>query len=176
LPARRVGKTQCVDSEAVMEVLRDPVARRLLESPVLTHLAYTGVDGAPRVVPIGYVWTGSTFVMCTATTAPKVGALERDPRVALTIDTGVERQPPNILLVRGVASVDIVDGIPDEFLAASRKGMPEEQWSDFESQVRSFYPAMARISVTPEWAKVLDFETRLPIAVEQLAKAQTPNT
>ena len=165
-----------MDSEAVMEVLRDPVARRLLESPALVHLAYTGVDDAPRVVPIGYVWTGSTFVMCTATAAPKVRALQRDPRVALTIDTGVDQQPPNILLVRGAASVEIVDGIPDEFLAASRKGIPDEQWSDFENQVRSFYPAMARISVTPLWAKVLDFETRLPIAVEQLAKAKPPNT
>jgi hypothetical protein len=27
---------------------------------------------------------------------------------------------------------------------------------------------MARISITPEWAKVLDFQTRLPSAVEQL--------
>jgi Pyridoxamine 5'-phosphate oxidase len=165
-----------VDSEAVMEVLRDPVARRLLESPLLTHLAYNGIDGTPRVVPIGYIWTGSTFVMCTAMVAPKVRSLQRDPRVALTIDTGVDKQPPNMLLVRGVASVEIVEGIPDEFLAASRKGLPEEQWSDFENQVRSFYPAMARISVTPQWAKVLDFETRLPIAVEQLAKAKPPTT
>jgi len=30
------------------------------------------------------------------------------------------------------------------------------------------YSRMARISITPEWAKLLDFETTLPQAVEEL--------
>ena len=148
--------------------MRDPVAVRLMQSPLLARLAYNGVDGAPRVVPIGYVWTGSALVMCTATMAPKVRALQKDPRVALEVDTDTDTQPPNILLVRGVASVEIVDGVPDEFLAASRKAVPEESWSDFEAQSRAMYPAMARISVTPHWAKVIDFEQRMPTAVEKL--------
>jgi hypothetical protein len=101
--------------------------------------------------------------------------LQHDPRVALTVDTGTDRQPPHVLLVRGEASVDIVDGVPDEFLAASRRGLPEAQWSQFEKSARSTYPAMARISVIPRWAKVLDFETRLPVAVEQLANDKRPS-
>jgi hypothetical protein len=36
--------------------------------------------------------------------------------------------------------------------------------------VRSLYEQMARISIAPEWAKVLDFQTRLPSAVEELVK------
>jgi len=159
-----------MNAEDVMQVLRDPVAQRLLDSPRLTYLAYNGPDGTPRVVPIGYVWNGSTFVMCTATDAPKVRSLERDPHVALTIDTGTDQQPPNILLVRGDASVEIVDGIPDEFLEASRKGIPEANWDQFEQGVRATYPAMARIAVKPTWAKVIDFETRLPDAVRRLAE------
>ena len=159
-----------METDEVAQVLRDPVAVRLMESPLLARLAYNGVDGAPRVVPIGYVWTGSALVMCTATMAPKVRALQKDPRVALEVDT--ETQPPNILLVRGVASVEIVDGVPDEFLAASRKAVPEEGWSDFEDQSRAMYPAMARISVTPHWAKVIDFEKRMPVAVERLIAAK----
>ena len=157
-----------MDSSEVAQVLRDPVAVRLLESPLLARLAYNGVDGAPRVVPIGYVWTGSAIVMCTATEAPKVRALQKDPRVAFEVDTGTEMQPPNILLVRGEASVEIVDGVPDEFLTSSRKGLPEESWADFEAQSRAMYPAMARISVTPRWAKVIDFEKRFPVAVHEL--------
>jgi hypothetical protein len=82
--------------------------------------------------------------------------------------------PPNILLVRGTAEIEIVDGIPDEFLAASHKAVPEQQWGAFEEQVRALYPAMARISITPRWAKVLDFETRVPIAVERLARGDHP--
>lgn len=158
-----------MDRNQVASLLLDPVAQRLLDGPLLARLAYNGRDGAPRVVPVGFVWNGEALITCTATKAPKVRALERDPRVALTIDTGTDRQPPNVLLLRGTASVDIVDCVPDEFLDASRKGLPSAQWSQFEQSVRSLYPAMARIVITPTWVKVLDFETRVPVAVERLA-------
>ena len=154
--------------EAVMAVLADPLAQELLDSPLLARLGYNGPDGAPRVVPIGYLWNGSAFVVCTATMAPKVRALELNPKVALSIDT--DTLPPHVLLVRGTAGVEIVDGIPDEFLEASHKAVPQDQWSQFEAQVRSLYPQMARITIEPDWAKLLDFETRLPIALEQLVK------
>ncbi len=39
----------------------------------------------------------------------------------------------------------------------------------FEEQVRSLYDPMARIVLTPEWVKVLGFETRAPDFVHQLA-------
>jgi hypothetical protein len=159
-----------MDHDEVMGVLRDPVSQRLLKSPRPARLAYLAADGSPRVVPVGYLWTGSALVTCTATEAAKVGSLTRDPRVALTIDT--EAPPWNALFVRGTASIDIVDGIPDEYLAAAHKGLPEAQWTGFDVAVRALYPAMARISITPAWAKVLDFETRLPTAVERLMQQQ----
>jgi hypothetical protein len=84
----------------------------------------------------------------------------------VSIDT--DGQPPHVLLVRGTAAVEIVDGVPDEFLEASRKSLPRDQWSQFDAQSRSIYPQMARITITPEWAKILDFETRVPRAVEWL--------
>jgi hypothetical protein len=98
--------------------------------------------------------------------APKVRALEMNSKVALSIDT--DTRPPHVLLVRGTASIEIVDGVPNEFLEASEKSLPREQWSQFEAQVRSLYPQMARITIEPDWAKLLDFETRYPIAVEKL--------
>ena len=55
--------------------------------------------------------------MCTAKNARKLPALRKNPAVALTIDTEVH--PPKILLIRGVAELDEVDGIPDEYLQAS---------------------------------------------------------
>ncbi|MGI8527884.1 MAG: hypothetical protein ACR2KO_00255 [Geodermatophilaceae bacterium] len=42
----------------------------------------------------------------------------------------------------------------------------------FEEQVRTLYDQMARIVLTPDWAKVLDFETRAPEFVHQLAAAK----
>jgi hypothetical protein len=154
--------------EMLMNVLRDPLAQELVQSPLVTRLGYSGLDGSPRVAPIGYLWNGTSFIMCTAVKAPKVRALTANPKVAMTIDT--DAQPPHILLVRGTASVEIVDGVPDEFLEASRKVLPPEQWPAFEDQVRSMYPQMARITIQPEWAKLLDFETRLPSAAEELVR------
>jgi hypothetical protein len=79
--------------------------------------------------------------------------------------------PYRALLVRSTASVEIVDGVPSEYLEASRKVMKdEEQFRAFEVEVRSLYEQMARISIAPEWAKVLDFQSRLPSAVEELLK------
>jgi len=52
--------------------------------------------------------------MCTSKNAPKLPALRENPAVALTIDTEVH--PPAILLIRGRAELDVVDGIPEEYL------------------------------------------------------------
>jgi hypothetical protein len=53
----------------------------------------------------------------TTKNAPKLPALRNNPTVALTIDTEVH--PPKILLIRGLAELDYVDGIPDEHLQAT---------------------------------------------------------
>jgi hypothetical protein len=146
--------------EDVVNVLDDPLAQELLNSAIPGRVAYTGTDGSPRVVPLGFYWNGAQIVVCTAPSAPKVAALTKNPKIALTIDTNM--QPPHVLLVRGTASIDIVDGVAPEFLEASRKLVDESQWEGFEAGVRAMYAQMARIAITPEWAKLLDFETRIP--------------
>jgi hypothetical protein len=156
-----------MDQEKVMQVLNDPLGQDLLHSSKLVRLAYIGRDGYPRVIPIGFYWNGAQIIVCTATSAPKVQALARNPKVALTIDT--DTQPPHVLLVRGTAQIEVVDGVPIEYLQASKKGIPEQQWNSFEAQVRTLFKQMARIAITPEWAKLFDFETRLPDFLEQLA-------
>jgi hypothetical protein len=40
------------------------------------------------------------------------------------------------LLVHGLACVDIVNGVPDEYVAASTKVLEADQVTEFESQVR----------------------------------------
>ena len=41
---------------------------------------------------------------------------------------------------------------------------------EWEAGVRALYKQMAIIRVTPTWAKILDFETRLPGPVEELIR------
>ena len=150
-------------------VLSDPLAQELMQSSIPARLAYVGPDGFPRAIPIGFHWDGSHFVLCTVPHAPKVPAL--NPKVALTVDTNAF--PPHVLLVRGTAAIDIVDGVPPEYLAASRKAVGPDQWDAFEAQVRAMYKQMARITITPLWAKLLDFQTRFPSQVETLIRRET---
>ncbi len=153
----------------ISEVLQRPLSRELLARD-LTRLAYVARDGTPRSIPIGFAWNGSTIVMCTARNSAKVPALRANPAVALTIDTEVH--PPKILLIRGRAELDFVDGIPDEYLEANTTyTMTPEQRVEWEAEVRSLYhDGMVRIVVTPTWAKLIDFETTLPSAVEELIR------
>lgn len=153
----------------ITEVLNRPISQELLARD-LTRLAYVAKDGTPRNVPIGFTWNGSQIVMCTAKNAPKLPALRHNPMVALTIDT--EAHPPKILLIRGRAELDFVDGIPDEYLhATSTYVMTPEQRVVWETEVRSLYhEGMVRIVVTPNWAKLIDFESTLPSAVEDLIR------
>lgn len=96
-----------------------------------------------------------------------LASLRRNPSVALTIDTEVH--PPLILLIRGEAVLDEVEGIPEEYLRMNGSyQMTPEQRVEWERGVRSLYSSMVRIVVTPTWAKLIDFEETLPSAVEEL--------
>ncbi|CAN5670725.1 pyridoxamine 5'-phosphate oxidase family protein [soil metagenome] len=158
--------TEPMPPNQITEILERPLSRELLARD-LTRLAYVAQDGTPRTVPIGFTWNGTEIVMCTPTNAPKLAALRVHPAVALTIDTEVF--PPHILLIRGRAELDVVDGIPEEYLQSSGTyEMTPEQRADWEVEVRSLYERMVRVVVTPTWVKLIDFETTLPTPVEQL--------
>jgi len=49
--------------ERVQEVMNDPVAQELLAAPIPARFAYIGLDGAPRVVPVGAYWNGAELVV-----------------------------------------------------------------------------------------------------------------
>jgi pyoverdine/dityrosine biosynthesis protein Dit1 len=59
----------------------------------------------------------------------------------------------------------MVVGVPTEYAAAARRYMGVEQGDAWSAQVAARFPRMARISITPDWVGVLDFETRFPSAL-----------
>lgn len=151
--------------------LSETGARELLASTSLAHLAYTARDGTPRVIPVGYFWTGTEFVVSTATTAPKVAALQTHPDVALSIDGGETPEQTRALSVRGRASIEIVDGLVPEYIAAARKSMGVEAAAEFEKACRAMYDQMARIAITPSWVRFYDFGAgRMPKFLRELAE------
>ena len=159
-----------MDPRTVSEILAKPVAQDLLFSDIPARLSYVGLDGDPRVVPTAFWWNGRSIVIATVPRAAKVAAIGAHPRVALAVDR--PGMPPRSLLIRGRAELDYVDGIPDEYLEAnSSYEMTAEQRVEWEAEVRSLYvDGMVRIVVTPTWAKLIDFETTLPSAVEELVR------
>jgi len=162
VPAHRVYRAW-LDPE-----LAHPGAQELLATQTLARLAYTGPDGFPRVIPVGFHWDGEQLIVCTVPSSPKVRALAARPHVALTIDTD-EGPASRALSIRGVASIDIVDGVPGEYLAAATKAMDAGQAARFEASVRTVYRQMARIAVRPGWARYYDFGAgRLPGFLHEL--------
>ena len=160
-----------MDRQDIDDELSTTGAQELLTSPSAAHLAYIGKDGTPRVIPVGFFWTGDEVVISTATTSPKVTALSARPDVALAIDAGETPDQARALSIRGQASVEIVEGVVPEYLAAARKSMDEEAAAEFEQNVRGMYDQMARIAITPRWARYYDFGAgRMPRFLEELAE------
>lgn len=133
-----------MDPEQIAQELAD--ARELLSRASMARLAYNGLDGLPRVVPIGIFWTGAEIVMSTAATAPKVRALSGRPQIALTIEAGDGPGSARTLSVRGVAHLTVVDGVVPEYLEAARKNFDAEYTAEFERSCRAMYDRMARVS------------------------------
>jgi hypothetical protein len=155
-----------VQPNEIATILNLPNSQDLLARDLL-RMAYVAKDGTPRNIPIAFTWNGSEIIVCTSKNAPKLRSLRHNPEVALTIDTEVH--PPKILLIRGRAELDVVDGIPQEYLQMNGSyDMTPEQRVEWEAEVRSLYDGMVRIVITPTWVKLIDFERTLPSAVEEL--------
>jgi hypothetical protein len=143
-------------------------AEELLRTATLARLAYDGTDGMPRVIPIGFLWTGEAVVVATHPTAPKFKALSARPRVALTIDTA---NPTRAVLLRGEAEIEVLDGVVPEYLQAAAKSMQGDDLAQFETTVRATYDRMARITIHPDWARFFDFTAgRVPAFLHDLGK------
>lgn len=99
-----------------IELLQHPASQELLRSKIPARLAYVWTDGTPRVVPIWFHWNGNEFILGTPAKAPKLKALAKNPRVALTIDDN--QFPHKVLLVRGTATLKPVNGIVPEYALA----------------------------------------------------------
>lgn len=148
----------------------DPVAQELLNARIPMRLAYVAKDGSARAIPISYLWDGAAFVISSPPRWPKIKAFKANPKVAFTVDT--TDFPPKILLVRGeVSAMELHQGVPDVYVAASRRIVGEEQMEEWEQGVRADIHEMMVIKITPTWVKIIDFERTYPGPSHGLAQA-----
>jgi len=147
-----------------LHLLNDAAAGKLLQSTEVAHLAYSWSDGTPRCTPIWFHWNGSEIVMAGPANAPRAAALTDGTPVAITIDSAA--WPYTVLMLRGRAAVDEVEGVAPEYRAAAVRYFGAEGgngWCDgLPAGMR-----MMRIKVAPEWVGLLDFDgmRRLPSAL-----------
>ena len=146
-----------------LALLQHPASQELLHSKIPARLAYVWTDGTPRVVPIWFHWNGHELVMGTPSKAPKLKALAKNPKVSLTIDNN--EFPHKVLLVRGTARLETVDGIVPEYAAAADRYFEPDQARAWLAQLRTLVSSMVRVTITPEWVGLLDFKTRFPSAL-----------
>ena len=144
-------------------LLQHPASRELLASKIPARLAYIATDGTPRVVPMWFHWNGREIVMATPPKAPKLKALAKNPKVALTIDDTTF--PHKVLMVRGSVRLESVQGIVPEYATAAERYFGAEMANGWLGQLRTIVSSMVRITLTPEWVGLLDFQTNvLPAA------------
>jgi hypothetical protein len=155
-------------------LLQEPVAQQLLQSKGPAHLAYTWRDGTPRVIPMGFHWNGQDIVMATAADAPKTKVLTNGSQVAVSIDRDFSAS--QILLIRGTVRANTVEGIAPEYAAMIRRTMSQEDAEALLKEAARLYPRMTRLFIHPDWVGLLDFETRLPSAVERAIKRTSEAT
>lgn len=154
-----------------VRLLQTETAQRLLSSQIPARFAFVWSDGTPRVVPTWFHWNGSEIVTATYAAGPAIGirhaaqrvkVLQANPHVALTIDT--DNFPPESLTIRGIATVDEVDGVAPEYLLAARRYLGDAGADELAAAVDQPGTRQFRIAVRPTWVGLLDFRTRLPSA------------
>lgn len=146
-----------------LALLQHPASQELLHSRIPARLAYVWTDGTPRVIPIWFHWNRHEIVMATPPKAPKLKALAKNPKVSLTIDDNTF--PHKVLLIRGSARLQKVEGIAPEYEAAAMRYFDAQLANAWLTQLRTLISSQVRIVVSPEWVGLLDFQVRFPSAL-----------
>lgn len=159
-----------MNQSEVTALLNDPVAQELLHAPIPARLAYLGKDGTPRVIPIGFFWTGEEIVVSVSNLSPNHDAFN-NVKVAVTIDTNT--YPFKVLKIHGTARTTIMESVPIEYVKAGEQLLGPEGARMFMQTLEPMLPNIkhwVKVSIKPEWVSVLDFQTRFP---SQIVKAMT---
>ena len=90
-------------------------------------------------------------------------ALEKNPKVSLTIDNN--EFPHTVLSIRGSVRIEPLDKIVPEYEMAAERYFGREEGEAWLKQLRGMISSQVRLTVTPEWVGLLDFQTRYPSAL-----------
>jgi hypothetical protein len=101
--------------------MTDPEVDEFLTAERTCRVATASKDGRPHVAPLWFIWDGTSLWLNSVVRSQRWTDLERDPRVAVVIDAGVEfSELRGVELSGAVAPVGDVPrtAAPDPALAA----------------------------------------------------------
>lgn len=119
-------------------------------------LAYIRADGRPNQAPIWYTHRDGTFYMSTTTTGPKNRAIERNPKISLTIQD--ERPPYRAVIVDGTATLIPLDGGDDPTEGMATRYFGRLGAVAYDKMTRELYDesGLTLISLVPDEIKGFD--------------------
>ena len=68
-------------------------------------------------------------------------------------------------MVRGTARLESVEGVVPEYALAAERYFGPEQGKAWVAQLEQMISSMVRVTITPDWIGLLDFQTRFPSAL-----------
>ncbi len=148
------------EKQGSLTLLNDPLAKELLNAPLMAHLAYTVSDGTPRVMPIWFAWENGEMIICSVIVAKKLKSLGDGTKVAVEIDRSGWPYPR--LLIRGTVSSQEFPGIVPGYRETAMRYLGPQIGGMFIDNMASMGMPMKRLAIKPEWVGVFDFEARYP--------------
>jgi hypothetical protein len=108
---------------------------KFLERPLLARVATIGRSG-PAVRPVWYLWEGQAFWWLTGGWSRLEALLDRDPRVALVVDScDLDRGEVLQVTARGTAELRPFDADRARRWGSRYLGPDERHWRRFRAEV-----------------------------------------
>jgi PPOX class probable F420-dependent enzyme len=118
-----------------------------LKGTWIAKLATLNADGSPNIVPVWYEWTGSDVLLFTTRGTAKVRRIERDSRVALSVEAPAGAMEAWVT-IEGTASIE-AEGAWDLILRLTPKYYDAERAADTLQSWEQIKDDWVLIRITP---------------------------
>lgn len=133
-------------------------------------LAYIRADGRPNQAPIWYTHRNGTFHMSTTTTGPKKRAIERNPKISLTIQD--ERPPYRAVIIDGTATLTPLDSADDPTEGMATRYFGRLGAAAYHKMTRELYEESGLTLITLVPDEIKGFDNTKALSTGELAFAR----
>jgi PPOX class probable F420-dependent enzyme len=99
----------------------------------IAKLATLNADGSPTIVPVWFEWDGETATVFTGRGSPKIRRIQRDARVALSVEEGVGVREAWVT-IEGTATIEqsggyeLAERLAERYYEEPRRSRALDDW------------------------------------------------